>query len=115
MHRIDLDYAEIGAHIMTITDALPAPIDVERVRAKLAAYGWPLDDPLRDTGDAEYAFSALSPSHRRVARCRFLRFSTESSTAAGSHWPHTGRRSPPYERLTGALRVGGTSTTTSPW
>lgn len=52
LHRIDVDYAEIGSQIMTITDSLPAPIDIERVRAKLAAYGWPLDDP-RDTEDAE--------------------------------------------------------------
>jgi hypothetical protein len=51
LHRIELDYAEIGAHIMTITDALPAPYDVERVRAKLAAYGWPLDDPRDKDGE----------------------------------------------------------------
>jgi hypothetical protein len=52
LHRIDLDYAEIGAQIMTITDALPAPYDIERVRAKLAAYGWPLDDD-KDSEDPE--------------------------------------------------------------
>lgn len=55
MHRIDIDYAEIGAQIMAITDGLPAPIDVERVRAKLAAYGWPLDDPRDDPLDKEDA------------------------------------------------------------
>ena len=54
MHRLDVDYAEIGSQIMAITDALPAPYDVERVRAKLAAYGWPLDDP-RDSRDSEEA------------------------------------------------------------
>jgi len=31
---------------------LPATADVDRVREKLAAHGWPLDDP-RDTEDAE--------------------------------------------------------------
>lgn len=52
MHRPGLDNADIGAEIMRLTDDLPDPVDIERVRAKLAAYGWPLDDP-RDTEDAE--------------------------------------------------------------
>lgn len=39
---------DIGAEILRITDQLPAPADVERVRAKLAAHGWPLDDPRED-------------------------------------------------------------------
>lgn len=51
-HRPGLDNADIGAEIMRLTDELPDPADIERVRAKLAAYGWPLDDP-RDTEDAE--------------------------------------------------------------
>lgn len=51
-YRPGLDNADIGAEIMRLTDELPAPEDIERVRAKLAAYGWPLDDP-RDTEDAE--------------------------------------------------------------
>lgn len=51
-HRPGLDNADIGAEIMRLTDELPDPVDIERVRAKLAAYGWPLDDP-RDTEDAE--------------------------------------------------------------
>ena len=38
-------YVDIGVAILRITDHLPAPIDVERVRAKLAAHGWPLDSP----------------------------------------------------------------------
>lgn len=38
-------YVDIGSEILRITDQLPAPADVERVRAKLAAHGWPLDDP----------------------------------------------------------------------
>lgn len=52
MNRPGLDNADIGAEIMRFTDELPAPEDIERVRAKLAAFGWPLDDP-RDTEDAE--------------------------------------------------------------
>mgnify|MGYP000890741595 CR=1 FL=1 len=44
------------AEIMKLTDELPSPADIERVRAKLAAHGWPLDDPrdsdfLRDIED----------------------------------------------------------------
>lgn len=43
--RGDFDHADIGVLITQITDALPTPDDVERVRARLAAKGWPLDDP----------------------------------------------------------------------
>ena len=50
--RGEFDHVDIGVLITEITDGLPTPDDVERVRAKLAAYGWPLDDP-RDTEDAE--------------------------------------------------------------
>ena len=42
---------DIGAEILKVTDQLPAPPDIERVRAKLAAHGWPLDAP-RDAGEA---------------------------------------------------------------
>ncbi len=38
-------YVDIGVAILGITDQLPSPVDVERVRAKLAAFGWPLDYP----------------------------------------------------------------------
>lgn len=38
-------FVDVGAEILRITDQLPKPAEVERVRAKLAAYGWPLDDP----------------------------------------------------------------------
>jgi hypothetical protein len=43
--RGDFDHIDIAVLITEITDALPAPEDVERVRARLAAKGWPLDDP----------------------------------------------------------------------
>jgi hypothetical protein len=39
-----LGFVDIGAEILRITDQLPQPSEVERVRVKLAAYGWPLDD-----------------------------------------------------------------------
>lgn len=51
MSLTDAGYVAIGAEILRITDQLPAPADVDRVRAKLAAHGWPLDDPRDDTGD----------------------------------------------------------------
>ncbi|MDT5089942.1 MAG: hypothetical protein QOG47_2649, partial [Mycobacterium sp.] len=34
----------IGVLITQITDDLPTPEDVERVRERLAAQGWPLED-----------------------------------------------------------------------
>ena len=47
-----IDTVDIGVLITQITDDLPAPEDVERVRARLAARGWPLDDP-RDAEETE--------------------------------------------------------------
>lgn len=37
-------FIDVGAEILRITDELPRPTEIERVRAKLAAFGWPLDD-----------------------------------------------------------------------
>ncbi len=45
-----IDAVDIGVLITQITDDLPSPDDVERVRERLAAQGWPLDDP-RDAED----------------------------------------------------------------
>ncbi|MFM8600422.1 MAG: DUF3349 domain-containing protein [Mycobacterium sp.] len=45
-----LGYVDIGAEILRITDGLPSPADIERVRARLAKYGWPLDHQ-RNRGD----------------------------------------------------------------
>ena len=42
--RGDFDHVDIGVLITQITDELPTPNDVERVRARLAAKGWPLED-----------------------------------------------------------------------
>jgi hypothetical protein len=50
MQRGDFDHIDIGVTITQITDELPSPQDVERVRQRLAAKGWPLDDP-RDSED----------------------------------------------------------------
>lgn len=45
-----IDRVDIGVLITQVTDDLPSPDDVERVRERLAAIGWPLDDP-RDNED----------------------------------------------------------------
>ncbi|OBG73255.1 hypothetical protein A5714_13410 [Mycobacterium sp. E2462] len=44
MQRNEFDHVDIGVLITQITDELPAPADVERVRERLAAQGWPFDD-----------------------------------------------------------------------
>ena len=44
MDRPGFDDVDIGVLITQITDELPSPEDIERVRARLAAKGWPLDD-----------------------------------------------------------------------
>ena len=44
MQRGDFDHVDIGVLITQLTDELPSPTDVERVRERLAAKGWPLDD-----------------------------------------------------------------------
>ena len=43
--RPELDNIDIGAEIIAITDELPSPQDIERVRERLVSLGWPLDDP----------------------------------------------------------------------
>lgn len=47
-HMSGADDIDIGATILRIKDQLPAPADVERVRAKLAANGWPLGGSRED-------------------------------------------------------------------
>ena len=51
-NRGEFDAVDIGVLITQITDELPAPEDIERVRNRLAAKGWPLDDP-RDAEETE--------------------------------------------------------------
>jgi Protein of unknown function (DUF3349) len=43
LSRNGFDEIDIGVAITQLTDDLPAPEDVERVRQRLAAKGWPLD------------------------------------------------------------------------
>lgn len=53
MERGCFDHIDIGVAITQITDELPSEEDVERVRNRLAAKGWPLDEPRDqlDSGD----------------------------------------------------------------
>ena len=51
INRGNFDHVDIGVLITQLTDELPTPDDIERVRVRLASKGWPLDDP-RDTEDA---------------------------------------------------------------
>ena len=45
MERGEFDHVDIGVLITQLTDELPDPADIERVRNRLAAKGWPLDEP----------------------------------------------------------------------
>jgi hypothetical protein len=51
MLRGDFDKIDIGVLISKLTDELPSETDVKRVRARLAAKGWPLDDAHDDERD----------------------------------------------------------------
>ena len=44
IQRGEFDDVDIGVLITQITDELPSQGDVERVRARLEAKGWPFDD-----------------------------------------------------------------------
>lgn len=50
IRRGEFDKIDIGVLISQLTDELPSPQDIERVRTRLAAKGWPLDDA-RDNGE----------------------------------------------------------------
>ena len=45
IRRGEFDDVDIGVLITQITDELPTPDDVERVRVRLQAQGWPFDEP----------------------------------------------------------------------
>lgn len=49
----EFDQIDIGVLITQLTDELPREEDVERVRARLAAKGWPLDDPRESDESAD--------------------------------------------------------------
>jgi Protein of unknown function (DUF3349) len=44
MERGDFDKIDIGVAISKLIDELPSEDDIERVRLRLAAKGWPLDE-----------------------------------------------------------------------
>ncbi|MDT5257476.1 MAG: hypothetical protein QOD10_2556 [Mycobacterium sp.] len=50
MQRGDFDNVDIGVLITQLTDQLPSEEDVERVKERLGAKGWPFDEP-RDAED----------------------------------------------------------------
>jgi hypothetical protein len=50
MARGDFDNVDIGVLITRLTDELPSEDDVQRVKERLAAKGWPFDEP-RGAGD----------------------------------------------------------------
>ena len=51
MDRGEFDHVDIGVLITQNTDEVPRPEDVERVRERLVAKGWPLEDPRDGEGD----------------------------------------------------------------
>ena len=55
--RGEFDHVDIGVLITQMTDELPTPDDIERVRQRLATKGWPLDDP-RDADATDETGSA---------------------------------------------------------
>jgi hypothetical protein len=52
MQRGEFDKTDIGVLISKLTDELPSEEDIERVRSRLAAKGWPLDDERDDEAHA---------------------------------------------------------------
>lgn len=50
--RSHIDDVDIGVLITKLTDEMPKPEDIERVRTHVAVNGWPLDDP-RDGEEPE--------------------------------------------------------------
>jgi Protein of unknown function (DUF3349) len=52
MQRGEFDKTDIGVLISKLTDELPSEEDIERVRSRLAAKGWPLDDDRDDEAHA---------------------------------------------------------------
>jgi hypothetical protein len=53
MQRNEFDKVDIGVLISKLTDELPSEEDIERVRTRLAANSWPVDDDRdqQDTGE----------------------------------------------------------------
>jgi Protein of unknown function (DUF3349) len=55
MRRGEFDHIDIGVVITQFTDELPSPADIDRVRTRLAAKGWPLDDARDVPGNGDRA------------------------------------------------------------
>jgi Protein of unknown function (DUF3349) len=55
MQRGCFDRIDIGVAISKLTDDLPSNEDVARVRTRLAAHGWPLDEPRDELGSGDPA------------------------------------------------------------
>ena len=55
VQRGDFDDVDIGVAISKLTDELPSDEDIERVRTRLAAHGWPLDDPRDEFDSGDHA------------------------------------------------------------
>jgi hypothetical protein len=55
VQRGDFDDVDIGVAISKLTDELPSEEDVERVRTRLAAHGWPLDEPRDELDSGDHA------------------------------------------------------------
>jgi hypothetical protein len=51
LQRGDFDKIDIGVLISKLTDELPSEEDIERVKTRLEAQGWPLDDEHGDEHD----------------------------------------------------------------
>ena len=69
MQRDDFDDVDIGVLINKLTDELPSEEDIERVRSRLAAKGWPLDDE-RLPGDKPETRHSRPACARRPAGLR---------------------------------------------
>ena len=68
IERGEFDHVDIGVLITQTTDELPRPDDVERVRERLAAKGWPLDDPRDGSADPGGSGPSDGPGDNGEAR-----------------------------------------------
>ena len=86
MQRDEFDKVDIGVLISKLTDELPSDEDIERVRARLAAKGWPLDDERDDD-----ATTTTGTTHSRTACAArpagLRRRVVVARPATGAGWP----------------------------
>ena len=84
MQRDQFDKVDIGVLISKLTDELPSDEDIERVRARLAAKDWPLDDE-RDTRTTTGTTHSRTTCAARPAGLRRRVAVAHPGTGAG--WP----------------------------